>query len=233
MPRKPRFHLPGVPLHIVQRGNNRQAVFFADDDYSAYLGWLKQAAERYGCDVHAYVLMTNHVHLLVSPATAEGASRMMQYLGRYYVLHVNRQYGRSGTMWEGRYKASLVQSEEYLLACYRYIELNPVRAGMVSEPAEYPWSSYHFHALGKEDALIRPHPQYISLGRSRPARHGAYQRLFGGDSDEVRLNEIRSAWRTGTPLGNDRFRDEVEAALGRKVGCARPGRPSKKTRQER
>ena len=157
MPRKPRFHLPGVPVHVVQRGNNRQAVFYDEQDYRAYLKWLEEGAERYGCAIHAYVLMTNHVHLLVSPAHGESLGRLMQYLGRYYVLYINHHYGRSGTLWEGRYKASLIQAQDYLLACYRYIELNPVRAGMAKGPGQYRWSSYGYNALGREDRLLTPH----------------------------------------------------------------------------
>ncbi|MGH7346647.1 MAG: transposase, partial [Candidatus Rokuibacteriota bacterium] len=134
MPRKPRFKLAGMPVHVVQRGNNRQAVFYDEQDHRAYLRWLEEGAERYGCAVHAYVLMTNHVHLLLTPEREGATGRLLQYLGRYYVLYINHRYGRSGTLWEGRYKASLIQEEDYLLACYRYIELNPVRAGMVEPP---------------------------------------------------------------------------------------------------
>jgi len=141
MPRKPRFYLPDVPAHVIQRGNNRQAVFFSDDDYRAYLGWLKEGAVRRGCAIHAYVLMTNHVHLLVTPEARESISRTIQYVGRRYVTYVNHQYGRSGTLWEGRHKGSTISSDAYLLACSRYIELNPVRAGMVEAPGDYLWSS--------------------------------------------------------------------------------------------
>ena len=167
MPRKPRFFLPGIPSHIIQRGNNRQPIFFADNDYRAYLRWLAEAARRWGCQVQAYVLMTNHVHLLVTTQAPESLSRMMQYVGRQYVPYVNAEYRRSGTLWEGRFKASLVQALAYLLTCYRYIELNPVRAAMFATPGDYPWSSYHCNALGHADALMVPHPEYRALAGTR------------------------------------------------------------------
>jgi putative transposase len=211
----------------VQRGNNRQAVFYDEQDYRAYLKWLKEGAERYGCAIHAYVLMTNHVHLLVTPEAEDAVGRLIQYLGRHYVLYVNHQYGRSGTLWEGRYKASLIQGEAYLLACYRYIELNPVRANMVQGPGQYPWSSHGYNALGEEDPVLTVHPHYRALGCDRAERQAAYQALFAAHVDEERLTAIREAWRTGTPLGNDRFKEEVEAILGCKVGQARRGRPGK------
>ena len=137
MPRKPRFQLPGIPAHVVQRGNNRQAIFFDDADHRAYLSWLHEGLKRYGCELHAYVLMTNHVHFLLTPDTRDGISRLIQYVGRHYVPYINHSYGRTGTLWEGRYKASLVQEEHYLLMCMRYIEMNPVRAQMVRSPAQY------------------------------------------------------------------------------------------------
>jgi putative transposase len=149
MPRKPRMYLPGVPAHVVQRGNNRAACFFTDDDYQFYLECLGQGLRRYRVELHAYVLMTNHVHLLLTPEDADGISRLMQHLARLYVLYINKTYGRSGTLWEGRHKASLVQADRYLLTCYRYIELNPVAAGMARCPEQYRWSSYGWHALGR------------------------------------------------------------------------------------
>ncbi|WP_208738801.1 transposase [Phytopseudomonas daroniae] len=154
MPRKQRMYLPGVPAHVVQRGNNRSACFFHDEDYQFYLTVLGDALKRYRVQLHAYVLMTNHVHLLMTPESETGISRVMQHLGRMYVLYVNRIYRRSGTLWEGRHKASLINADEYLLTCYRYIEMNPVRAGMVEAPEEYRWSSYRWHGWGKADSLI-------------------------------------------------------------------------------
>jgi putative transposase len=170
MPRKPRFFLPGMPVHIVQRGHSREPVFFEDNDYLAYLRWLKEGAERYKVDIHAYALMTNHIHILATTGDTDGITRMMQYVGRHYVPYINHTYGSSGSIWEGRYKASLIHDEEYLLACMRYIELNPVRADMVRSPAHYRWSSYRCNGQGKEDALITPHALYMALGKTLPTR---------------------------------------------------------------
>ncbi len=226
MPRKPRFILPGVPVHIVQRGHSREPVFFEDADYLAYLSWLGEAAERYRCSIHAYVLMTNHIHILATPADTEGITRMMQYVGRHYVPYVNCTYGTSGSIWEGRYKASLIQAESYLLSCMRYIELNPVRADMVHSPAQYRWSSYRFNGQGKPDRLLTAHPLYQALGKEVKERTAAYKALFKAHVDEGALDEIRTAWQSGTPLGNEYFRDKIEKKLGCKVGQARRGRPS-------
>jgi putative transposase len=225
MPRKPRFFLPGMPVHIVQRGHSREPVFFEDNDYLAYLRWLKEGAERYKVDIHAYVLMTNHIHILATTGDTEGITRMMQYVGRHYVPYINHTYGSSGSIWEGRYKASLIHDEEYLLSCMRYIELNPVRADMVRSPAHYRWSSYRHNGQGKEDALITPHALYQALGKTLPTRLAAYKALFKAHLDDGVLEDIRSAWQTGTPLGNDYFRQKVEARLKCKVGQARRGRP--------
>ena len=169
MPRKPRLYLPGIPCHVIQRGNNRDVCFAAEEDYQAYVEWLRDGAERCGCAVHAYVLMTNHVHLLVTPQDKEGVSRLMQSVGRRYVQYFNYSYDRSGTLWEGRYKATLIDSDQYLLTCMRYIELNPVRAGMVKHPLDYPWSSYAANARGQDNLLITPHELYRQLGRSHAA----------------------------------------------------------------
>ena len=149
MPRRRRICPPGLPVHVVQRGNNRQVCFASDADMKAYANWLHEGSRKFGVDVHAWVFMTNHVHLLLTPHNADAVSRCMQYLGRYYVRYFNYRYHRSGTLFEGRFKSSIVQSHRYLLACQRYIELNPVRAGMVSDPADYTWSSYRAHAFGQ------------------------------------------------------------------------------------
>jgi len=225
MPRKPRFYLPDVPAHVIQRGNNRQSVFFCDDDYRAYLAWLREGAARHGCAIHAYVLMTNHVHLLVTPEARDAVSRTIQYVGRHYVTYVNRQYGRSGTLWEGRHKGSIISSEAYLLTCSRYIELNPVRAGMVKAPEDYRWSSYRANASGESCPLLSYHALYMALGDSPESRQRAYRELFRAAPGPGQLDAIRSAVQTGTPLGNDRFREQVEAAFECKVGQARRGRP--------
>lgn len=227
MPRKPRFIIPGVPQHIVQRGHSREPVFFEDSDYSAYRDWLCEGARRYHCDIHAYVLMTNHIHILATPSDSIGIARMMQYVGRRYVPYINQAYGTSGSIWEGRYKASLVQEEHYLLTCMRYIELNPVRASMVKRPADYRWSSYCHNAKGQVDELVTPHTEYLSLGKGNKLRTTAYNALFKAHVDTEILTEIRAAWQTGTPLGNEYFRKKVEKKLGCKVGQTRRGRPTK------
>lgn len=227
MPRKPRFYLPGIPVHIVQRGHSHEPVFFDNDDYAAYLIWLEQASERYGCSIHAYVLMTNHIHILATPEKQNSISLMMQYIGRQYVPYINHSYGSSGSIWEGRYKASLIHDEGYLLTCMRYIELNPVRADMVKTPGAYRWSSYRANGRGEANKLIHPHPLYQSMGRTRQQRQEAYQALIKAHIDEKEIGNIRSAWQTGTPLGNDYFREKIEMTLKCKVGQARRGRPNK------
>ncbi|MBI3187637.1 MAG: transposase [Gammaproteobacteria bacterium] len=227
MPRKPRFYLPGVPVHVVQRGHSREPVFFDTPDYQTYLHWLGEAAKRYGCAIHAYVLMTNHIHLLITPRNKNSISQVMQYTGRHFVPYINVTYGTSGTCWEGRYKASLIQDETYLLTCMRYIEMNPVRAGMVKSPGAYRWSSYGANALGKNDALVNEHTIYTALGKNHALRIRAYLDLFKAQVDDDALNEIRASWQTGTPLGNDHFKQKIEAKLQCKVGQARRGRPFK------
>lgn len=222
MPRQPRPDLAGIPQHVVQWGNNRQACFFQEADYLRYLTNLREAALRHGCRVHAYVLMTNHVHLLVTPDESGAISRMMQMLGRGYVGYVNTQYRRTGTLWEGRYKSCLVDSGEYLLTCYRYIELNPVRAGMVAEPAHYRWSSYAANALGEADPLVLPHREYLSLGASAAERQGAYRALFDAPLRDERIAEVRATTQQQKALGSSRFQAEIELALGR-CAVVRPG----------
>jgi putative transposase len=227
MPRRSRVRHAGVPQHVIQRGNNRAACFFADEDYRTYLDSLLEGATRYGCDIHAYVLMTNHVHLLVKPETDESLSLMMRYLGSRYVQYVNHVYRRSGTLWEGRYKSSLIDSDGYLLTCYRYIELNPVRAGMAEDASGYRWSSYGAHAFGQADELIRDHPCYRALGSTDENRQAAYRALFQNQVDDASLKAIREAANSGTALGSERFKDEIEATLARSVRPGTPGRPRK------
>jgi len=232
MPRKPRFYLPGIPAHIIQRGNNRQAIFFAEDDYLAYLRWLKEGAKQHGCRLHAYVLMTNHVHLLMTPHEKGSISRAIQYVGRRYVTYVNARYGRSGTLWEGRHKGCLVADDQYLLTCMRYIELNPVRAGMVTRPVDYRWSSYQSNASGEMEQGLDPHRLYLGLGGSSLERAHAYRELFRSSLDPEEVHALRATAQTGTPLGNDRFRAEVESMLARSVGQPRRGRPAKRVEKD-
>ncbi len=225
MARRARLLFAGVPQHLIQRGNNRQATFFADEDYCSYLDWLVEAARKYDCRVYAYVLMTNHVHLLASAEQPYDLSRMMQHLGRRFVRYVNHVYRRSGTLWEGRFKASLVDTETYFLRCSRYIECNPVRGGMVVHPADYRWSSYRFHAEGHPDKLLSTHEQYERLGRTVEERQQAYRELFRSELDPGEIAEIRNTANRGWPLGGERFKDEIEQALKRSARPPRRGRP--------
>lgn len=217
MARLPRFVIPGQPQHVIQRGNNREVIFVSDDDYRFYLESLQDACLRHQCDVHAYVLMTNHVHLLMTPHAENGIGKVMQSVGRRYVQYFNYTYERTGTLWEGRYKATLIDSEHYLLTCNRYIELNPVRAQMVGHPSEYLWSSYHCNALGKADALITPHLLYKRLGRSVDERQQAYRQLFRTRIAEMTLEEIREATNKAWVLGNDRFKAKIEKLTARQT----------------
>lgn len=228
MPRQPRYDLPGVPQHVIQRGNNRQAVFFDPVDYRRYLDDLNAVSEKVGCLIHAYVLMTNHVHLLVTPVEPAGISRLMQGLGRRYVAYVNGTYRRTGTLWEGRYKASPVGEDSYLLTCMRYIELNPVRAGMVAHPADYRWSSYRWNARGTSDGVsVTPHERYRALGRDVAERQTAYRGLFANALDAEQLHAIRETTNSCLVLGNDRFKAEIAAATGQRTTKGRAGRPRK------
>jgi putative transposase len=227
MPRRARLALPNVPLHVIQRGNNRQACFFAEEDYRFYLQWLAEYAGTIGCRIHAYVLMTNHVHLLLSAERPGAVGALMKALGQRYVQYVNRTYRRSGTLWEGRFRSCLTQEESYLLACQRYIELNPVRAGMVTHPADYRWSSYRANGQGEPDVVVRPHLAYTALGSDAASQQAAYRELFRFDLEPGLINEIRRATNGNYALGNKRFSDEVTAVLGRRVTPGRPGRPRK------
>lgn len=216
MARLPRLYLPGCAQHVIQRGNNREACFYDEADYKAYLSFLKDAAIKYQVAIHAFVLMTNHVHLLVTPGNEHGISRMMQAQGRKYVQYFNFTYGRTGTLWEGRYKSTLVDADNYLLTVCRYIELNPVRAGMATHASEYPWSSYQSNALGKAIQLLTTHPLYQQLGKTDAQRQSAYRALFRGRMSERDLAAIREAANKAWVLGDDRFKAQIEAKTGRR-----------------
>jgi putative transposase len=233
MARLGRYFLPGQPLHVIQRGNNRQAIFHDDDDYQTYRGWLGEAARECGCAVHAYVLMTNHVHLLVTPEDETSLPRTMQILGRRYVRYFNRLSRRSGTLWEGRYRAAPIDSEAYFLACSRYIELNPVRAKMAAHPRDYPWSSYRAHAYGREDALLSPHRLYRALGRSVAERQKSYRALFRTPLERDFVDALRAATQGGWALGGERFTAEIAKALRRRVAPLPPGPKPKSMRDKR
>ncbi len=229
MPRQPRYFLPGLPQHVVQRGVNRQPVFFKAQDRSLYMNVLVESANQYEVDVHAYVLMTNHVHLLVTPRRERSIPLLIQAIGRGYVQKLNRISDRTGTLWEGRYKASLVQSDRYLLACSRYIEMNPVRAGMVDDPGRYAYSSYRRNALGEFDPVVTAHQTYLALGRSAEKRLAAYRALFGSTDDTNLTTRIRTTTNACRVLGDSSFKDKVESILGKSVRPGRCGRPRRRS----
>ena len=217
MARLPRLSLPNIPQHVIQRGNNRHACFFSDQDYTVYLSKLKQYSQQYKVAVHSYILMTNHVHLLLTPEEGDGVSRLIQSLGRYYVRYINQTHDRTGTLWEGRYRSTLVDNETYFLIVSRYIELNPVRARMVDHPVEYPWSSYQRNAIGKPVQLVTSHPCYQSLGETDEERQLAYKALFDQQIPDYTLKEIRDAINKSWVLGNDQFKKQRELQAGRRL----------------
>lgn len=225
MARLARLTLPGYPHHIIQRGNNRQPIFAAAADYGTLLGMLDEAARKFGVDLHAYVLMSNHFHLLATPASSDGIPQMMQALGRGYVRYFNRCQQRTGTLWEGRYRSTLIQAERYLLACMVYIDLNPVRAGMVGEPTEYPWSS-HLHYVGRRfDKLVTPHPLYWELGNTPFARDAAYGELVQSGIGREQQQALTDATFRGWALGAPDYVADLQRRTQRRVARARAGRP--------
>jgi putative transposase len=228
MARQRRLDLPNVPQHVVQRGNDRMPCFFDDDDRRLYLELVARMSSRYGCAVHAYVLMTNHVHLLVTHQQAGAVSRMMQGIGRLYVAEFNRRHARTGTLWEGRYKSNLVDSERYVLACYRYIELNPLRAAMVAHPADYIWSSYRVNANGEPSVFVRGHAAYLALGASADVRLSAYRALFNVAADAAELSAIRAHLQQQRVLGSRGFQSIIEHKLGRCAALRPAHRPPRK-----
>jgi putative transposase len=227
MARRPRLSVPGETQHVIQRGNNRAAIFFDDLDRQLYLAWLDEALRAQGCALHAYVLMTNHVHLLLTIDRANSLPRAFQSLGRRYVRHINRRYRRSGTLWEGRYRSTIIDSDAYALACYRYIEANPLRAGMVADAADHSWSSYRRNALGAADALISEHPVYRALGPTVEARQASYRALFRERLDDEFLATIRDATQRAWVPGSEGFRAQIAGTVGRSVDPPRQGRPPK------
>jgi len=219
----------GCPQHIIQRGNNHQICFSSEEDMKAYLGWLKEFSKKYSVEIHAWVLMTNHVHLLCTPQQEKAISQMMQSIGRMYVRYFNFTYGRSGTLWEGRFKSCLIQSERYLIELHRYIELNPVRAGMVEEPSEYSWSSYACNALGIKTTLQSPHSLYLAMGKSKKERLENYRVLFKTHIGSELLTEIRDSVNKGLALGNEQFTLQIEKMSKRRVTPRKAGRPKKES----
>lgn len=220
--------VPGLPLHVVQRGNNRQAVFFDEANCAFYLRKLFESAERYDVSVHAYVCMTNHVHLLVTPSPEGSVSKMMQRLNACYTASINSLYERTGSLWEGRFKSSLIESGAYLQACYRYIELNPVRAGLVAHPGDYRWSSYRHHAEGSGDFPTTPHPEWIALGPDVGTRRRRHAALVESGLTDIELSRFRYGTRKGLPTGSGSFLRELELKLAVQFSDGRRGRPKNK-----
>ena len=227
MARLPRYFVKGQPQHIIQRGNNRELIFIHDDDYHFYIECLQSAIQKNKLSVHSYVLMSNHVHILASPDVETSISKTLQSVGRKYVQYFNYTYKRTGTLWEGRYKATVIDSDQYLLTCMRYIELNPVRANMVKHPCDYPWSSYAANAEGKINKLVKPHEVYRKMGVNEEERQSTYRRLFQSAIGKADLNALREATNKGWVLGGDRFREEIERLSGRRSVVKPRGRPKK------
>ena len=228
MARLPRYVIPNQPQHIIQRGNNRQVIFADEVDYQVFRDALIEAAKKHGLQIHAYVWMTNHIHLLATPQFENSISKVFQSLGRKYVQYFNNTYKRSGTLWEGRYRATVVDSEQYLLKVMRYIELNPVRAGMVAHPADYPWSSYAFNAQGSAGLnydWIQPHAEYLHLGQTNTERQNSYQDLFKAEIASTDLAQIRDSTHKGWALGSQKFKGEIELITKRQTSSKGLGRP--------
>ena len=225
MPRRPRIVYDNCTVHLTQRGNNRSACFFADEDYTFYLDQLALACKTHAIGLHAYVLMPNEVHLLLSAADGQAPSRMMKQLGQRYVQYINRTYQRSGTLWEGRFRSCILGEEDYVLGCYRYIELSPVRAGTVDSPADYRWSSYHTNTLAESSPLLVPHPFMQALGTNEAEIKNAYRELFSHPLDNSLLDEIHGATNSNLVLGSERFQRKIGDALKLRTWRGKAGRP--------
>jgi len=228
MARLPRLTIPGYPHHIIQRGNNRQPIFGGTADYELLLGLIDEHARKQHVALHGYVLMSNHFHLLATPETEEGIPQMMQAVGRRYVRNYNLRHARTGTLWEGRYKSTLIQAERYLLACMVYMDLNPVRAGMVADPADYPWSS-HLHYIGRRgDMLVTPHPLYWALGNTPFSRDEAYAGLVRAGISEKEKQALTNATLRGWALGEPDYVADLQRRTERRVVKQQAGRPIRK-----
>jgi putative transposase len=225
MARLPRLVIPNQPHHVIQRGNNRQTIFADADDHATFLEWLREAAKTFKVAIHAYVLMPNHLHLLATPSDETGLSRLMQWVGRHYVPYFNKKYARSGTLWEGRYRATVIDSERYFLACSRYIELNPLRAGLVNDPIVYPWSSFAHHIGAKADPIITDHALYWSLGNTPFDRELAYKGMVEMGLSDTDCHAITEATTKGWVLGSDDFKTKLKGQTPRRITPAKRGRP--------
>jgi putative transposase len=227
MPRRARIVADGLPMHVILRGIDRSAVFFGEGDDRFFLDCLGGAATEEAVAVHAYVLMTNHVHLLMTAGDATGIPSVMKRVAQRYVQYVNRAYRRTGGLFEGRFRSSLIEADPYLLACQRYIELNPVRAAMVRAPGDYPWSSYAANALGRPDPIVTPHALYLDLAPSAEARVAEYRALFADELTPEVLQRLRECANGGFVLGSSKFERQIAAMVGRRTWKGSPGRPRK------
>ena len=230
MPRRKRNYITGLPYHLVQRGNNRQACFHDSEDYELYLKLWRKKSRWYGVDVHAFCLMTNHIHFVVTARCTDAISNTMKVVGSCYAQAFNRRYRRSGTLWEGRHRSSLVDSERYLLTCCRYVELNPVRAGMCESPSDYPWSSYKLNA-SPDQGWLSEHDVYLALGSNGGSRAYAYRKLFGARLADIDIAQIRKAAHYNQPLGDEAFVEKISAQFGIPVGYCQRGRPRKSLKE--
>ncbi len=227
MARLPRISVSGMTQHVVQRGNNHLPCFFSADDHDLYIDFLEDAIEKHDVALHAYCLMSNHVHLLMTAINVDGISRALQDLGRRYVRSINNKYGRTGTLWEGRYHSCLVEDGQYILDCYRYIETNPVRNGIVIKAEDYSWSSFHCNALNKSDCVVKPHTEYLRLAANPTAQRDRYFELVKQDLSEYQLKSIREATQSNRIYGSDNFIYWIEKELSIRVRKKKAGRPRK------
>lgn len=225
MPRRLRMYIPGYAYHVVQRGNNRAACFFEEENFRVYSRYLYEVVPRYGNFLHAYCLMTNHVHLLLTPEREDSISNLMKVVCSRYAQYINKKYARTGTLWEGRHKAGAIDSESYLLKCYRYIELNPVVAHIVDRPEDYAWTSNHYNAWGEQDPLVSMHETYLALGHDQESRCANYRKLFNEPLAVDDREAIRKASHSSLPLGSEEFIEQIETRSGRRIGYAHRGRP--------
>jgi putative transposase len=226
MPRLPRLIVPEVAVHVVQRGNNRQACFREDSDYLVYLLHMRDLSIKKHCAVHAYCLMTNHVHLLLTPREAPSCAALMRDLGQRYVQYFNRRYARTGTLWEGRFRSCLVESAQYVLACHRYIELNPVRAGIAASAPAYRWSSHAGNTGAVHNKMLSPHAEYLALSDNEASRHAAYRQLFEQGDELAFLTAVRDATNGGYALIGDQLKSQLAANGERRIERGKPGRPA-------
>ncbi|RJX30160.1 MAG: transposase [Oxalobacter sp.] len=232
MVRVSRIVVPDLPHHLIQRGNDRQPIFRDEEDFRAFYAWLREASKRFKVAIHAYVLMANHFHLLATPSDERGLALMMQWVGRFYVPYFNKKYDRTGTLWQGRFRTSLIETDQYFLACSRYIEMNPVRAGLVATPSDYRWSSYAHHVGDKPDSLIADHALYWALGNTPFEREAAYARFVQQAAPQLELDSLRSAVRKGVTLGSDQFKRQLEKRMKRSIVPGKRGRPFKQKIEE-